>query len=57
MSIYQFNYKNITGEDVSFKNFEGKVILIVNTARNCALTYHYKGLEGLYQKYNCTHFK
>ena len=51
MSIYQFNFKNIAGEDVSFKNFEGKVVLIVNTASNCGLTYHYKGLEGLYQEY------
>ena len=51
MSIYQFNFKNITGEKVSFKNFEGKVVLIVNTASNCGLTYHYKGLEGLYQEY------
>ena len=51
MSIYQFNFKNITGEEVSFKNFEGKVVLIVNTASNCGLTYHYKGLEGLYQEY------
>ena len=51
MSIYQFNFKNITGEEVSFKNFEGKVVLIVNTASNCGLTYHYKGLERLYQEY------
>ena len=49
MSIYQFNFKNIDGKDVSLKNFEGKVVLIVNTASNCGLTYHYKGLEGLYQ--------
>ena len=51
MSIYQFNFKNIDGKDISFKNFEGKVVLIVNTASNCGLTYHYKGLERLYQEY------
>ena len=51
MSIYQFNFNNINGEKVSLKAFEGKIVLIVNTASNCGLTYHYKGLEGLYQEY------
>jgi len=31
--------------------FKGKAILIVNTASFCGLTYHYSGLEKLYQKY------
>ena len=51
MSIYQFNFNNINGEKVSLEAFEGKIVLIVNTASNCGLTYHYKGLEGLYQEY------
>ena len=54
MNIYQFDFKNIVGEKVSFKSFEGKVVLIVNTASNCGLTYHYKGLEDLYQEYKDT---
>ena len=51
MSLYQFNFNNINGEEVSFKSLEGKIVLIVNTASNCGLTYHYKGLENLYQVY------
>ena len=51
MSLYQFNFNNINGEEVSFKSLEGKIVLIVNTASNCGLTYHYKGLENLYQEY------
>ena len=49
--FYQFSYKQINGEEVSLNEFKGKVILIVNTASNCGLTYHYTGLEKLYQKY------
>ena len=51
MRIYQFNFNNINREKVSLKAFECKIVLIVNTASNCGLTYHYKGLEGLYQEY------
>ena len=49
--FYQFSYKQINGEEVSLNEFKGKVILIVNTASNCGLTYHYTGLEKLYKEY------
>ena len=51
MNLYQFNFNKINGEEISFKSFKGKVVLIVNTASNCGLTYHYKGLESPYQEY------
>ncbi|MBT68013.1 MAG: glutathione peroxidase [Thiotrichales bacterium] len=50
-SIYQFNLCKIDGEEISLNDFEGKVVLIINTASHCGLTYHYKGLESLYQEY------
>ena len=31
--------------------FKGKVLLIVNTASQCGLTPHYKGLQNLHQTY------
>ena len=51
MSVFDFVVKNQKGEDVSLKEYEGKVVLIVNTATGCGFTPQYKGLEDLYEKY------
>jgi len=46
-SIYDFTAKSLAGEDVPLKRFEGRVLLIVNTASACGFTPQYKGLEAL----------
>ena len=51
MSVYDFTVKEQKGNDVSLKEYEGKVLLIVNTATGCGFTPQYKGLEELYEKY------
>ncbi|NRD80500.1 glutathione peroxidase [Bacillus sp. BRMEA1] len=51
MSIYQFQAKTIDGQEISLKNFEGSVMLIVNTASKCGFTPQYKELQGIYEKY------
>lgn len=50
-SVYDFSAKTIAGEEQSMRDFEGKVLLIVNTASKCGFTPQYKGLEALYEKY------
>ena len=51
MSVYDFTVKDAQGKDVSLKEFQGKVLLIVNTATGCGFTPQYNGLEDLYEKY------
>ncbi|CAN5160903.1 glutathione peroxidase [soil metagenome] len=50
-SIYDFSAKTLAGHDVSLKQFEGEVLLIVNTASACGFTPQYKGLQELYEAY------
>lgn len=52
MNIYDYSVKNPAGEDVSLKNFEGKVLMIVNTATGCGFTPHYKGIQAMYDAYH-----
>ncbi|MEE3487361.1 MAG: glutathione peroxidase [Bulleidia sp.] len=52
MGFYDYSVTNRQGEEVSMKQFEGKVVLVVNTATGCGFTPQYKPLEEMYEKYH-----
>lgn len=51
MKFYDFKAKKINGQEVEMKDYEGKVVLIVNTASKCSFTPQFAELENLYKEY------
>ena len=49
-SVYDFSARSLAGDEVPLKRFEGKVLLIVNTASACGFTPQYQGLEVLHRE-------
>lgn len=49
--IYDFKALTSRGKELDFKEFEGMVLLIVNTASKCGFTPQFAGLEELNQKF------
>ena len=56
MSFYDMEFNDSRGNRIQMKQFEGKVLLIVNTATKCRLAPQFDELEKLYQKYKSNNF-
>ncbi len=50
-NAHQFSFSDIEGKKLNLSDFDGKAILVVNTASKCGFTPQYQDLEALYKKY------
>ncbi|MDQ6420156.1 glutathione peroxidase [Paenibacillus sp. LHD-117] len=52
MSIYDIELETINGKQASLGEYEGKVLIVVNTASKCGFTPQYSELQKLYEQYH-----
>jgi glutathione peroxidase len=55
-ALTDFTVDDIRGKPVKLDRYEGRVLLVVNTASQCGFTPQYKGLEALQKKYHAKGF-
>jgi glutathione peroxidase len=51
MSAHSFEFQTIRGEALALSTYQGKVVLVVNTASRCGFTPQYRELQGLWERF------
>lgn len=51
-NFYDYSVTKRDGSELPMKDFEGKVVLVVNTATGCGFTPQYKDLESIYEEFH-----
>ena len=54
MTIYDFSFEDIDGNQINLDKFKGKPIFMVNTASRCGFTPQYENLQNLFINYRNT---
>ena len=52
MGFYDYTVPAPKGAEVKMSEYEGKVVMVVNTATGCGFTPQYKDIESMYEKYH-----
>ena len=50
-TAWDFTFTSIDGESMPLSAYEGKALLVVNTASRCGFTPQYEGLQALWERY------
>ena len=50
-TAWDFAFTSIDGDAMPLKAYEGKALLVVNTASRCGFTPQYEGLQALWERY------
>jgi glutathione peroxidase len=56
MTLYEIPLVTLDGKDITFEEYRGSTVLVVNVASKCGFTPQYEGLEQLQQEYGARGF-